>query len=249
MATKSKAAAPATVEKSLADLERTVTVGDAVLEATVERAFKFLRGVGTSEPIRAALAKVGYGAEEHDAGWRYAHAVSGYQRPVAAEPTKAIADAIAAIDAADEELFAISAATLKHRFPAQEKILFANLSATRGPGAVVGMKTYLDRLTALETSADADDQAAVALLAKRGITPARRAELAALVATAESYEAPAADVPAEDNRENLLRLRAWYEEWSGVARSIIKRRDHLIRLGLAQRRTASSIDDGEDPVV
>jgi hypothetical protein len=37
-------------------------------------------------------------------------------------------------------------------------------------------------------------------------------------------------------------LRAWYERWSGIARIVIKRRDYLIQLGLAARR--SPRDDG-----
>ena len=33
----------------------------------------------------------------------------------------------------------------------------------------------------------------------------------------------------------LTALRAWFEEWSGIARVAIKCRDYLIRLGLARR--------------
>ena len=35
----------------------------------------------------------------------------------------------------------------------------------------------------------------------------------------------------------LTRLRAWFEEWSGVAKVAVKRRDYLIRMGLAARRS------------
>jgi hypothetical protein len=38
----------------------------------------------------------------------------------------------------------------------------------------------------------------------------------------------------------LVELRAWYDEWSEIARLIIKRRDLLIRLGLAERRSPGS---------
>jgi hypothetical protein len=39
-----------------------------------------------------------------------------------------------------------------------------------------------------------------------------------------------------DTLRNLMALRAWYEEWSSIARVVIKRRDYLIRMGLAKRR-------------
>ena len=46
--------------------------------------------------------------------------------------------------------------------------------------------------------------------------------------------------------EALLELRKWYLEWSEIAGIAIKRRDHLISLGLASRR-ASSGATPEDP--
>ncbi len=53
---------------------------------------------------------------------------------------------------------------------------------------------------------------------------------------------PKVDVEAERKREAeleqaLLKLRAWYAEWSEIARASIKRRDHLIALGLARRKS------------
>jgi hypothetical protein len=46
------------------------------------------------------------------------------------------------------------------------------------------------------------------------------------------------DAPSEqEQREALLKLKSWYDEWSDVARVVITRRDHLIRLGLAKRKT------------
>jgi hypothetical protein len=44
----------------------------------------------------------------------------------------------------------------------------------------------------------------------------------------------------------MLDRRAWYEGWGEIARSAIKRRDHLMRLGLASRR-ASEKGEGEEP--
>ncbi len=242
-----------------ADLVATVTVGDAVLEATVPRAFQFLRGIGTSDAIRAVLAGAGYGPGDHSEGWRLLYAVSGAPKDEAqtAATTKEVSEAIAAVDAADEEVFGITQLALKHRFPEQAAFVFHDLAASRGPEAVLGMKVFLERIQALEAGREgheAEDQAAVALLVKRGITGPRRTELSRLVAIAESYVAPkirdaaAEKAAAAENLEKLRALRAWYEEWSGIARALIKRRDHRIRLGLAQRKSGGS-DDTEDPIV
>jgi hypothetical protein len=40
--------------------------------------------------------------------------------------------------------------------------------------------------------------------------------------------------------QKLTALRAWFEEWSGIARVAIKRRDYLIRLGLARRHAKAA---------
>jgi len=84
--------------------------------------------------------------------------------------------------------------------------------------------------------------AAIALLAERGINAAERQRLRNLIAVAESapdLSLPDAETVAKSeatNLRNLMALRAWYEEWSGIARVVIKRRDYLIRMGLAKRR-------------
>ena len=33
-------------------------------------------------------------------------------------------------------------------------------------------------------------------------------------------------------------LRVWYVDWSEMARSVVKRREYLIQLGLAKRKSA-----------
>jgi hypothetical protein len=56
------------------------------------------------------------------------------------------------------------------------------------------------------------------------------------------------DTPAEENvliantrQRVLVELRAWYEDWSEMARVTFKRRDHLLRLGLAQRKVRRKV--------
>ncbi len=41
-------------------------------------------------------------------------------------------------------------------------------------------------------------------------------------------------------------MREWYNEWSSIARAVVKKRSHLIRLGLASRRVGAREDAPED---
>jgi hypothetical protein len=43
-------------------------------------------------------------------------------------------------------------------------------------------------------------------------------------------------VDSEQHQRALVDLHAWYKEWSETARALIKRRDFLVRLGLATRK-------------
>jgi hypothetical protein len=72
------------------------------------------------------------------------------------------------------------------------------------------------------------------------VTIAKRAE------TVQLPDESARQAAEEKYLNNLRELRAWYEEWSGVARVTIQRRDHLILLGLAHRRPRATGDDGGD---
>ena len=47
----------------------------------------------------------------------------------------------------------------------------------------------------------------------------------------------------------LTALRAWFEEWSGIARVAIKCRDYLIRLGLARRHPKATEPGNSMPTV
>ena len=100
------------------------------------------------------------------------------------------------------------------------------------------------------------DRAALDLLAQRTITTARRKELRGLIARAQKGDeaAPAVDpkrVEAEAARdraheEALVALRHWYEEWSGIARIALTRRDHLIAVGLAKRKVRAARGDSNE---
>lgn len=110
--------------------------------------------------------------------------------------------------------------------------------------------TVLNRLDELENGQDRKatrkaDHAALQKLATRGIPPEERARLHELLAVVKAKPAdgelavdPAADAEAEPPEQHAakLALRAWYVEWSEIAKAVIKRRDYLILLGLAKRK-------------
>jgi hypothetical protein len=228
------------------------------LETVPQRALAFLRAVGTARPIRAALLGRGYSAEDHLEGWKYLHACAGFSEESSEmdveEPV--VRDAIAELDAWDESGFRIVRATLERRFPDQAEFVLKGLKPATGAAAVLSVERLLERLDALENAegrkdSRKEDHAALDVLGKRGIDEAKRKRLGELVTTAKSV-APIVQVdPAIVEEEDAARLAAlgnlyaWYREWTEVARATIKRRDHLIRLGLASRRASGEGKENE----
>jgi hypothetical protein len=230
-------------------------VSRQVLEDTVFRALMLLRGIGTDMVIRGVMAKAGYTDEDHAQGWNLLHKVGGYT-PVAAPST--INDdargAIVELDAWDEPGFRRAHAALQRLHPEQDAFVFENLSASQGTSAVLGVTTFLDRLDALESGAGRDpkkkesDRAALETLAKRGIGKGERTRLRGLVARAQTTKSMPVDATVADARTaELVALRSWYEDWSETARAVFKRRDHLIKLGLAKRKAPEKREQPAEP--
>ena len=227
-----------------------------VLEETPVRAIKFLTAASRNPKIFAVLATRGYTKTDHSEGWELLLGVTGYRidvQPVA--DTSAASKAIVEIDSWDEPNFRVVKAALRNRFPEQMAFLFNNLEAATGAEAVLSVTTLLDRLDELQAgksrkATHKTDLEALALLATRGITPEERARMRELIkvaagvpratAPAEAQaSATAASASAAKQQEGLKKLRAWYDEWSEIARVTIKRRDHLIQMGLAKRKSAA----------
>jgi len=247
----------------------TKTYARQTLEETPERMLSLLSAIGTVPTIRAALTKRGYTADDHEQGWKLLHKASGYLGP-AAEPKvdRTANDALAAVDAWDEPHFRLARATLERRYPDQAAFVFADLSAQTGPSALLSVGTFLDRLDALERklpgrelkekaadkAQEKADKAALATLELRGITAAERSRLRGLIKVAQTGTAPdpgaekaAAEAAAQaaERLKNLAELRAFYDEWAEIARIVITRRDYLIRLGLAKRKSGESEEPAE----
>lgn len=214
------------------------------LDEVPSRVLSFLMAVGESLPIRGALAAKGYTEEEHNLAWSLLQKLAGFATGSAPTLDLAVRDAVTTLDAWDEPNFACIQATLNRLHPDQATFVFDHLEPKQGPESVIAVATLLDRLDALESSPDRKgtrkaDHTALATLAARGYTKEERARLRELVKTAQKVVV-AEPISAEDRIKTLIELYGWLTDWSTTAKTIIKRRDHLIRLGLAKRKKATA---------
>lgn len=115
------------------------------------------------------------------------------------------------------------------------------------------MKTALERIAVLAASDAPGDKEAVARLAKVKLDEAERQRLGRLVVAAESFEGVSGASEGDEARWSrleplYLQLWAWYDEWSRAAARAISRRDWLVSLGLAKRRTRPEVahDESDD---
>lgn len=231
----------------------------STLEETPVRVLTFLRAAGTSVAIRSLLAARGYTDSDHEEGWRLLHKVSGLRPAAVAPPAdRSVSDAINTLDGWDEDGYSLVDAALTRRFPEQAKFVLEGLAPAKGAASVLSVKNLLERIDALESSPERkatrkQDQAAVAAIAAKGITQEERARLRGLVDLAQTaVKAAPTDTGASEQVERVLledlrALRAWYDEWAKTAKVAIKRRDYLISLGLAKRKTKKDKTDLSEP--
>jgi hypothetical protein len=218
------------------------------LEQTTQRALEMLVALGTSPGPFTLMSARGYDAAEHRRGWALVQKLIGDPAEERREKS-AGALAVAELDNWDESGLKLVAAGLT-RHPEVRARVLAGLAPVAGPGAVVNVAALLERLDAEE--ATDEGRAALETLARRGVDAAERRRLAGLVRDAKrAAEALPPDLrDGPEYVETLLALRDWYTEWSEIARLTIKRRDYLIRMGLAERRTGSGAGAGpgvDDP--
>ena len=253
MAKAAKKSAPAKKSKAAPVVERLVaSVSDEVLADTPARAAKFLQGVAGRPRIMSALAQSGYSTREHDEGWALLRAVLKLApSTVKAAARTPQAAALAEIDAWDEPNLPIFRTMFTGEMSAIGAFLLDGIEPQQGAQAAVGVGRLLSRIDDLEAGRAKGIDAkqakdALKKIERRGYGKAERARLAALVTLATSTPdvAPPTDTRGDDERYNdLVRLRAWYEEVTSIARRQIKRRDDLIALGLAERKRAKKPEE------
>jgi hypothetical protein len=231
---------------------------DEVLEAAPERATRLLTGIGAVATIRTLLYQAGMTNDAITEGRTLLLACLAKPQDLGpemdTESARAQRAATAELDEWDEPNFARIAASLRRHFPGAGEYVFRDLSASTGPAAVAGVATLLQRIDALESGSDTDraatkkeDKTAVELLATRRFDKAERARLAKLVESALGPTAPIEETSDESRkarRAALAALRGWFDEWSTAARAVVKKKSHLIRLGLANRKSPEPKEKG-----
>jgi hypothetical protein len=221
-------------------------VSRATLEATVGKASQFLYAVGRTPTVLNTLRKLGYTAAVHARGFDLVAAAS--RRGLEARAVdEEVDEALQILDAWDDKNIPRMDAALT-QFPDIRKMILEGLKVGSSDESVRNVEAILERLSAAEESG-ARGKAAVARLAQVDIDTAERKRLTGLVSVARGAKAFTREVVEEDPAERaLLELRDWYYEWSELARQTVTRREHLIRLGLAERRVGGGDDlDIEDP--
>jgi hypothetical protein len=227
----------------------TVTVSRETLDATPGRLLSLLNGIGTRPAIRGILGGVGYSDAEHQRGWGLLHAATGFSVTSSGnEVNRKALDAAATLDNNDERVDTLINASLKHRAPAARAYLLEGIKPGTNADSILYFTALLPRLAAVHArKVDAKKvpagqlATAAEILEQRGLGPERCAELKVLLVDAQAVESTPAPSTAGLDREaldaKLRAARAFYEEWSELARQEIKRRDHLILMGLATRRS------------
>lgn len=200
--------------------------------------------VGVRHPqVRALLAMRGFDDAALEEGWEAFDVASGrrlaYTAPfgqlLAEDDTRKL---IELIDGFENDWFPVANATLGRHFPRIRDEVFQNISQTSGPEVIVSVGTFLERIQAMETAPTAETESALALLKQRGLTQALRRETRALVERVRrgsDVTLPEIDAASAAERDKAFEAAwAWYSEWRQIARTVIRRRDILIRLGLAE---------------
>jgi hypothetical protein len=216
-------------------------VTEATLRSAPSRALTFLQGA--IEPaIAGRLATVGWSVARVDEAWNLLLALRAVS--VGAAPkVDPVLDAIAECEAWQSTGLVRARAMLQLSFPEQAAFMFHDFVPGKGMAAVLNVATCMGRLQALGNSAPRKasrkvDHAALALLDATYITKSEVRRLEGLVGTAHRVVVPQADDDSRANRLDALRkIHAWVGAWSEIARTVITRRDHLIRLGIAKRRS------------
>ena len=207
------------------------------------RVLLFLLGLRVPA-VATALSRFGFTAEDLQEGWDLLTRLT-HGRLEAAPP--ADTTLVAEIDAWENTWLPVAKATLESKAPAAASMVFTNLAQTQGPGVVVSVGTFVERVERLDSAVSEGGlgragKSAQQLLAKRGLTDAELGRAKAMLARVSSIDvtpprpAPDASEPAE------RALWAWYLEWSGIARVAIQDRATLRRLGFTKRGRPAKAD-------
>lgn len=276
VASKSKNA-PAREESAIAIEAPEVSNEEPLREfGKAERAFlhrvsRFLLGVA-SESIYSRAAAHGYSESEHKLGWSLYRTAMGETRRldtlVGAKPVPVLPRPLLQQLDGFENIWIPRVRSVIRRFApkesrdALEAAFFRGLEQQPlGPGVVGSVSLLLKRVDELKSSEIEGAAKVREVLAERGLTEPRIAEIRALLGRGEAPEGAASadkSVASAAEREQaqlaaqheaLAELRLWREDWRATLTPVFEH-NVLVQLGLlAQtggRKRADDGDDGED---
>ncbi len=223
----------------------------STLEETPSRALEFLRGIGSTPVIMKLMSGAGYSAEVHAEGIRLLGNVVSFieQRQAFSVVTSAThKGATAELETWCKTVYRRLEAATTRFYPDVASSLFANLAISDEMDASLLASIFLDRLSEQKVP-----KGVLKLFAERNFGPEEMHHLKKLVGVAQApapqTEEATSTKPKETRLQMLAELRAWYDDWSAAARTIVTRRDHQIRIGIAHRRAKSGSTPPPPPVV
>jgi hypothetical protein len=227
-------------------INKPLTLHRSTAELSLNRALQFLRTVGTDPAIYGSMQQTGFGVADVKQGWTLV--LKACSAPGAATQftpqAGPVAEATQKIEAWQSTMFLRAHAALRRLHPKQDAFVFENITPGSGAVGVVAVSMFLERLDALDGSPDRKatrkvDHAAMSTLERRGVTKAERKQAKELVHLVETTPAPEmieTAPPTDERMAALTELYGWVQDWSDCARSVIARRDQLLRLGIGKRR-------------
>jgi len=213
-----------------------------------QRVIRFLMGLRRPR-VAGALSSYGFTQETLDEGWTLLRALVGEKMATPAPPARPDPALLERLDDWENKWFVIAEATLRRHHPEVADAVFLNLSRTSGPELAVSVATFLDRVAALESGTEREQQAH-ALLLRRGLTPAiiaRAQEYIDAIGAVSSEAPPVIDEAAIAAAEE--EMWRWYLEWSSISRIAIRDGRMLRTLGFGTSGRSDEEDDDteQDP--
>jgi len=208
-------------------------------EQALVRALLFLRTSASDAAVRGALAETGFGQADIDEGWRLLRAACSVPPPAASPRRTGVRDATRALEAFAQTMLPRARAATRRFFPDYEAYLFAAPARVRGASTVT-VAIFVERCGELASpkrrKTRERDRELLALLARRGITHAVLEDTRRNVAVATGSLADSRPARSRAPNAALDDLHAWVRDWSDCAKTVVTRRDWLIRLGIGRRR-------------
>lgn len=208
-----------------------------------QRHLQFMLGLRNRRVLRALKAH-GFTEEDFNEGFARLRAIAEVR--LDNEPPTVDARLVREIDEWENRWYPIVDATLLHNYPDVHARVFRNLRQTEGAEVILGVATLLDRLeevaAPVEQGGMADGSAAMALLARRGLTPEVIGAARALLEEVGSIEPLDDEEEVDDEAASEAlelaerRMWSWYLEWSQIARAAIRDRRLLRMLGFLRSK-------------